>query len=60
MFNTEWRILKASDYKWVKKCMVDTPITFAAIIQGLYEEYGYNIIVDIESHILWIYDDYIE
>lgn len=60
MFNTEWCVRKASDYKWYEKRMVYTSITFAAILQDLYEEYGHQIIVDFESKTFWIYDDYIE
>ena len=60
MFNTEWRVLKASNYQWNEKRMVYNPMTFAAILQELYEEYGHQIIVDFESKTFWIYDDYME
>ena len=60
MFNTEWLVLKASDYKWTEKRMVYNPATFAAILQDLYKEYGHQIIVDFESKAFWIYDDYME
>lgn len=60
MFNTEWRVLKASNYRWNEKRMVYNPMTFAAILQDLYEKYGHQIIVDFESKTFWIYDDYME
>lgn len=60
MFNTEWCVRKASDYKWCEKRMVYTSITFAATLQDLYEEYDCQIIVDFESKTFWIYDDYME
>ena len=60
MFNTEWCVRKASNYKWHEKRMVYTSITFAAILQDLYEEYGCQIIVDFENKTFWIYDDYME
>lgn len=59
MFNTEWRVIKASDYKWHEKRMV-TSATLAAILQDLYEEYGCQIVVDFENKTFWIYDDYME
>lgn len=40
--------------------MVYTSITFAAILQDLYDEYHCPIIVDFEAHKFWIYDDYME
>ena len=60
MFNTEWCVRKASDYKWYEKRMVYTSITFAATLQDLYEEYDCQIIVDFKSKTFWIYDDYME
>lgn len=60
MFNTEWYVRKVSNPQWQEKRIVYTSITFAAILQDLYEEYRCNIIVNMESHIFYIYDDYIE
>lgn len=60
MFNTEWRVHKASNYQWEEKRMIYTSITFAAVLQDLYEEYHHPIIVSFDSHTFLIYDDYIE
>ena len=60
MLKTEWTIRKASDSRYEEKQMVYGSITFAGIVQELYEKYGYDIIIDMQNHIFVIYDDYIE
>lgn len=60
MFNTEWRIHKASTYKWEDRRIVTDAINFANIIQELYDNYKCSVIVNLEDHELIIYDDYME
>lgn len=60
MFNTEWRIHKASAYKWEDRRIITDAVTFVNVLQELYDNYKCDVIVNLEDHELIIYDDYME
>ena len=60
MFNTEWRIHKASNYKWEDRRIINNAVTFMSILQELYDNYKCDVIINLEDHTLTIYDDYME
>ena len=60
MFNTEWRIHKASTHKWEDRRIITNAVTFTNVLQELYDNYKCDVIVNLEDHELIIYDDYME